>query len=98
MSRKSLTLSDLSRVVASKNQLTCNLAGEAVILNLENGVYFGLNPDGTRVWNLVQESRTFADVRDTLLEEFDVEASYLQEDLRTLLEQLSEHGLVKITE
>jgi hypothetical protein len=98
MSQRALPLTDLSRVVVTGNHLACNLAGEAVILNLENGVYYGVNPDGTRVWNLVQEPRTFADLREALLDEFDVETSSLEENLRTLLEQLFEHGLITITE
>ncbi|HEV3217742.1 MAG TPA: PqqD family protein [Vicinamibacterales bacterium] len=98
MSQRPLPLTDLSRVVANGNHLACNLAGEAVILNLENGVYYGVNPDGTCVWNLIQEPRTFADVRDTLLEEFDVEPTSLEADLRALPQQLAEHGLIKITE
>jgi hypothetical protein len=98
MSQRAVPLTDTSRVVVTGNHLACNLAGEVVILNLENGVYYGMNPDGSRVWNLVQESTTFADVREALLEEFDVEASSLEKDLRTVLEQLFEHGLVTITE
>jgi hypothetical protein len=97
MSQCPLPLTDL-RVVANGNHLTCNQAGEAVILNLENGVYYSVNPDGTCVWNLIQEPRTVADLRDTLLEEFDVEPASLEADLRALLEQLAEHGLIKITE
>jgi len=32
-----------------------DLAGEAVILNLASGIYFGLNEVGTRMWNLLAE-------------------------------------------
>jgi coenzyme PQQ synthesis protein D (PqqD) len=90
-------LTELSRVVVAKNLVSRDLAGEIVILNLQNGVYYGINPVGARVWNLVQELRTFAEVRDTLLEEYDVEAGCLEADLRLLLAQLAEGGLVEIT-
>jgi hypothetical protein len=98
VSHRSRPFTDLSRLAVTKNQVSCDVAGEAVILNLENGVYYSTNPVGARVWYLIQESRTLADVRDTLLEEFDVESSRLEADLRVFLEQLSVQGLVEITE
>jgi len=50
-------LSEESRLVVSKDQVSCDLAGEAAILNLKNGVYYGLDPVGARIWNLIQEPR-----------------------------------------
>ena len=61
------SLSDRTTVVVAKDQVSCDLAGEAAILNLKNGVYYGLNTVGARVWNLVQEPKTFAELRDTPL-------------------------------
>lgn len=93
-----MIFTDVSRLVATKNQVSCDVAGEAVILNLEKGVYYSTNPVGARVWGLIQESTTLANVRDTVLDEFDVEASNLDADLRVFLEQLFVHGLAEITE
>ena len=42
----------------AKDQVWCELAQEAVILNFKSGVYFGLNPVAARVWSLIQEPRT----------------------------------------
>src|SRR5229473_2951303 len=96
MGHASVPLTEQSRVVASKNQVSCDLGGEAAILNLGNGVCYGTNAVGTRVWNLVQELRTFGELRDTLLREYDVEAAQLDADLRVLLIQLADQGLVEI--
>jgi hypothetical protein len=92
-----LALSDDSRIVASAHQVSCDLAGEAAILNLQSGTYYGLDPIGARVWNLVQEPATFAEIRDALLDTYDVERPNLESDLRDLLNQLAEHGLVHIS-
>jgi len=89
-------LSDDSRIAASSNQVSCDLAGEAAILNLENGVYYGLDPVGARVWTLVQEPMTFAQVRDAMLLEFDVDADVLETDLRQLFSELAKQGLIDI--
>lgn len=92
------SLSDQATVVVSKDQVSCDLAGEAAILNLKNGVYYGLNTVGARIWNLVQEPKTFAELRDTLLAEYEVEAPRLETDLRDLLDKLSEQGLIELVE
>ncbi len=91
-----MQLSDQSRIAGTADQVSCNLDGDAAILNLKNGVYYGLNPVGARLWALVQASRTFAEIRDTLLAEYEVDATQLDADLRTLLAQLVEQGLVEI--
>jgi hypothetical protein len=91
-----VVVSDRSRIVVAKEQVSCDLAGEAAILDLKNGVYYGLDPVGARVWNLVRESTTFAELRDTLLREYDIDAATLESDLRGLLEDLAERGLVEV--
>jgi len=37
-------------VFASKDQISCDLAGEAAILELKSGTYFGLDEVGAVVW------------------------------------------------
>jgi len=91
-----VTLAIESRIVASKDQVSCDLAGEAAILNLKNSVYYGLDPVGARVWNLIQEPKTLAEIRDTLLGIYDVDSLKLESDLRALLSELAEQGLIDI--
>jgi hypothetical protein len=67
-----------------------------VILNLNSGVYFGLNPVGARVWELLQEPRTVADVCATVRGEFDVEPERCERELMDLLEQMRTEGLVDV--
>jgi len=92
-----LSLNDQSAIVVSKEQVSCDLAGEAAILNLKDGVYYGLDPVGARIWNLIQQPRTFGEIRDTLLAEYEVDTSRLELDMRTLLDQLAEHQLIEIS-
>jgi hypothetical protein len=82
----------------SKDQVSCDLEGEAAILNLKNSVYYGLDPIGARVWQLIQEPTSLAQIRDALRSEYDVDASQLEADIRDLVEQLAEHGLIEITQ
>jgi len=45
-----------SRVQANEGVLYQELQGEAVLLNLATGGYFGLDPVGTRIWQLLLEN------------------------------------------
>lgn len=92
----SLTISDRSVVVAAKDQVSCDLAGEAAILNIKNGVYYGLDPVGARIWNLVQEPRAVAEIQKAITNEYDVEPERCARDLVGLLEKLLAEGLIEV--
>jgi hypothetical protein len=83
-------------VVATKDQVSADLAGEAAILNLTSGIYYGLNEVGASIWKLVREPRTVNEVKDTLLHEYVVEPEQCESDLTALLEELLSRGLIEV--
>lgn len=89
-------LSPASVVVVSKDQVSTNLSGEAVILGMRDGVYYGLDPVGARIWALVQEPRALESVADALAAEYDVPRARALADLLALTGELLERGLVEI--
>ena len=89
-------VSEHSTVVAVKDQVSADLAGEAAILNLKSGVYYGLNAVGARIWQLIQEPMTVTTIRDTLLEEYEVESDSCERDLLALLQDLAIAGLIEV--
>src|ERR1019366_6323652 len=89
-------LSSTSVVVASKDQVSTNLSGEAVILGMRDGVYYGLDPVGARIWELVQAPRAIYEVARTIATEYDVSRERALADLLALAGQLMERGLLEI--
>lgn len=73
------------------------LEGEAVVLNLETGIYFTLNPVGTRIWQLIEEHGDLAKVRDAMISEYEVGEEALDRDIEALMRELVEKGLVLST-
>jgi len=69
--------------------------GEAVILNLDSGLYFGLDQVGTRIWQLIQQHGSLQNVFETMCEEFDVGSDTLERDLLGLMDELCAKGLVR---
>lgn len=92
----SMSISDRSVVVVAKDQVSCDLAGEAAILNVKNGVYYGLDPVGARIWSLIQEPRVVAEIQNAITSEYDVDPERARLDLVGLLEKLLAEGLIEV--
>jgi hypothetical protein len=71
-----------------------DLDGEAVILDLATGTYFGLNEVGTRVWQLLDEGRDLSQVVETVALEYDADRATIARDVARLIEDLQARRLV----
>lgn len=86
-----------SRVTISEDAVFRELDGEAVILRLDAGVYFGLDSGGTRLWQLIEAHGDLRPVFEAALQEFDVAPEVLERDLLQLVSELSEKRLVVVS-
>jgi hypothetical protein len=89
-------LSPQSIVVATSEQVSCPLGDESAILNLKNSVYYGVNPVAASVWKMLGQPRSVGELRDALVEEYDVEPERCEQDLMTLLHKMRDEGLIEI--
>jgi hypothetical protein len=85
-----------SIVVAAQDQVSSDLSGEAVILNLATGSYYGLDDVGARIWSLLQQPSSVDLIRDTIVGEYEVEPERCERDLLTLLEELEAAQLIEV--
>jgi hypothetical protein len=85
-------------VRAARTQVSTVLDGEAVLLELGRGVYFGLNEVGTVVWQLVQEPRSVASIRDAVCEAYEVTPERCLADVSALLDRMRTEGLVEVVD
>ena len=82
-------------LMAVADHAACELGGEAVVLNLDTGVYYGLDTVGTRVWRLFQQPRSLGEVRDLIVNEFEVAPERCEADLLAFAAALNAHGLLR---
>ena len=88
-----------SIVSISKDQVSSDfLDEETVILNLSDGVYYGLDPVGSRIWRLIQEEKTVGELIQLLLGEYKVEPERCEREVLAFLETMESKGLVTIAE
>lgn len=71
-----------------------DLEGEAVILDLSSGIYFGLNEVGTRVWRLVDEGRHPSEIVEMVAAEYAADRETIARDIDRLLDDLSSRRLI----
>jgi len=67
---------------------------ETVILDLASGTYFGLDPVGARIWQLMSEDKTLAEVCDAMQAEYEVTRADIERDVTGLVEQLQAKQLI----
>ncbi|OGA63637.1 MAG: hypothetical protein A3G81_32965 [Betaproteobacteria bacterium RIFCSPLOWO2_12_FULL_65_14] len=69
------------------------LGAEAILLNLDGGLYFGLNEVGTRIWMLLAD-HDGEGVSQALTREFDVTIDEARADVSSLIGELIDRGLL----
>ncbi|HLK80704.1 MAG TPA: PqqD family protein [Xanthobacteraceae bacterium] len=96
MSIESIKIDLNSVVIAAADQVSCDLQGEAAILNLKTGVYYGLDDVGASVWRMLDGPRRVDELIDALLGEYEVDRDECQRDVIALLGELAVRGLIEI--
>ena len=89
------SLTDDTPLIRHPQASDSRLGDETVILHLESGVYFGLDPVGSRIWDLLAEGATPAAIRRQMLTEFDVAPEVLQADIGAFLDSLLSHDIIR---
>jgi hypothetical protein len=70
---------------------------EAVLLDIENGEYFSLNPVGSRIWELCDgRRRSTAEIVSVICGEFDVAEDVATADALEILDELQNEKLVEM--
>jgi hypothetical protein len=85
-----------SRVTVAPDVMFRIVGDEAVLLNLKTELYLGLDPVGTRMWTVLQDSPSIEAAYQALLAEYEVEGDRLRGDLDEFLDQLLEQKLIEV--
>ena len=67
----------------------------AVLLDIEQGICFSLNPVGLRIWELLKERSSLDQIADSLSQEFSVPRTQLLSDAREFIEALEAKHLIR---
>jgi len=80
----------------SANEVSSRVGDEAAILDLDNAVYYRLDPVGARIFELLAQPTPLHDVLATVLAEFEVDEDTARIDLLALVGDLLDKRLVVV--
>lgn len=95
MADRELTLDTL--VTANPGLMVSEVEGELVMMDVEKGSYYGLDPVAARIWQSVQQPTSVGDVCAQMLEHYDVEPETCQTEVLAFVVDLERAGLVALT-
>jgi hypothetical protein len=86
-----------STVKAVEDQVSCDLAEEAVILNIKNGVYYGLDEIGAVIWKLLRSGIKVEQIVNAVTSEYDVDEEQCTKDMIDFFTDLESYGLIEVS-
>ena len=78
--------------------LARDVGEETVILDLASGTYFGLNPVGARMWQLMREGKSLGEICAAVESEYQATRGEIERDLAKLVADLAAKGLITLDE
>lgn len=90
------SLDRASLIRRNDSVLSTEVDGEMVMMDVEQGVYFGLDAIGTDIWHRLATPATPADLAEALAGDYEAEVETIERDLLALLAQMAERGLISV--
>lgn len=83
-----------TRLQIADDVLFQTVADEAILLNMADNHYYGLDDVATRMWQLLMELGDGEAVIRAMLAEYDVEETTLRHDFAALVAEMEQRGLI----
>lgn len=65
-----------------------------VMMHIEKGKYYGLTPVGKRIWDLIEQPKSYEDILDVLLSEYDVTKEQCEQEVRPFLDKSVHYNII----
>lgn len=82
-----------SRLEAAQSVVTRGVGDDTMLLDLESGTYFGLDPIGSEIWQAIESNQSLGEACDRLEALYEVTREQLERDVIALAVELVEKGL-----
>lgn len=86
--------------VISKNPaiISSKMDDEVVMMSIEKGNYYGLNPVAAEIWEMLTAPMTVQAICDRLMDEFDVEQEQCYNEVFVYLGKIEHEGLITVND
>jgi hypothetical protein len=93
---KEFNIDPQTLISQTPGHVAADMDGEKVLMSVENGRYYGMDPVGSRIWELVEKETTFDALCEAIFREYEGDREQIQSDLKKYLQNLSEEKLITI--
>jgi hypothetical protein len=83
-----------ARLTRASSIIATEVDGEMVLMSIEDGKYFGLDPIGSEIWRRLDEPKSADALAAELKEHFDGDPATIEREALVFLDKLAETGLV----
>jgi hypothetical protein len=90
------TISTATRIARPEDLLFTEVDGEAVLMSVENGRYYGLDPIGTEIWRRMEHPTRVAALIDGLRGNYDGDPDTIETEVLIFLNRMMEQELIEI--
>ena len=84
----------MEKYARNKQIIDGELDNNQVMMHLEKGKYYGLNPVGKRIWDIIDQPASFQEITTILLKEFDVSKEQCEQEVRAFLDKALENEII----
>ncbi len=89
-------INDNTVICRSEALLSNNLGDDVVMMDIEQGAYYGLESVAARIWDLAENPVSMGDLCKSLMTEYDVSKEQCASDVKGFLNDLLERNIVQI--
>jgi len=85
-----------SSIRVSRQQTSCTVEEDAVVLDTKHNFYYGLENVAARIWQLIQKPISFEQLVRSISEEYEVDSAQCAADSKVFLVELLKKDLITV--
>jgi hypothetical protein len=88
---------NLTTKIKRKAKLVAEKMGDDVVMmGMESGRYYKLNPTAARIWEIIEEETTPSEVVENLLSEYDISEEVCKSEVLDILTQFRREKIIDV--
>ncbi|MCA1199568.1 PqqD family protein [Sphingomonas sp. R647] len=81
----------------SRDWISSDLGDQLMMMNIDRGIYIGLNPMGAQIWRLIETPHATDDICAELIDRFEVDPATCRAEVDAFIDKMAARGLVLVT-
>ena len=86
-----------SNIIYRNDEILINeVDGETVMMSIENGTYYGMNPTGNFVWNILNQERSIEEIVNKIIETFSLTEDQCNSDVLPFIQSMIDEKIILV--